>query len=115
MKELHSIPGNPTYHLTDFSASEVLDNHKSVRTSFVIQTDNKDLDLPYIYWVPKMHKHPYKNRFIAGSSKCSTKHLSILLTKLLTHIKQVSKSTARQPTQGEGSIRYGSSKIQKKY
>ena len=27
-------------------------------------------------------------RFIAGSSKCSTKPLSILLTKLLTHIKQ---------------------------
>ena len=28
------------------------------------------------------------NRFIAGSSKCSTNPLSILLTKLLTHIKQ---------------------------
>ena len=28
------------------------------------------------------------HRFIAGSSKCSTKPLSILLTKLLTHIKQ---------------------------
>ena len=35
-----------------------------------------------------MHKTPYKHRFIAGSSKCSTKPLSILLTKLLTHIKQ---------------------------
>ena len=35
-----------------------------------------------------MHKNPYKQRFIAGSSKCSTKPLSILLTKLLTHIEQ---------------------------
>ena len=35
-----------------------------------------------------MHKNSYKHRFIAGSSKCSTKPLSILLTKLLTHIKQ---------------------------
>ena len=35
-----------------------------------------------------MHKHPHKHRFIAGSSKCSTKPLSILLIKLLTHIKQ---------------------------
>ena len=35
-----------------------------------------------------MHKNPYKYIFIAGSSKCSTKPLSILLTKLLTHIKQ---------------------------
>ena len=31
-----------------------------------------------------MHKNPYKHLVIAGSSKCSTKPLSILLTKLLT-------------------------------
>ena len=85
---LHSLPGNPTYNLTDFSASEVLDNHKSVLTSFGIQTTDEELDLPYIYWIPKMHKNSYKHRFIAGSSRCSTKPLSILLTKLLTHIKQ---------------------------
>ena len=35
-----------------------------------------------------MHKNPYKHRFIAGSSKCLTKPLFILLPKLLTHIKQ---------------------------
>ena len=85
---LHLLPGNHTYNLTGFSASEVLDNHKSVLTSFGIQTTDEELDLPYIYWIPKMHKNPYKHRFIAGSSKCSTKPLSILLTKLLTHIKQ---------------------------
>ena len=85
---LHLLPGNPTYNLTDFSASEVLDNHKSVLTSFGIQTTDEELDLPFIYWIPKRHKNPYKHRFIAGSSKCSTKPLSILLTKLLTHIKQ---------------------------
>ena len=85
---LNSLPGNPTYNLMDLSASEVLDNHKSVLTSFGIETRDDELDLPYTYWIPKMHKNPYKHRFIAGSSKCSTKPLSILLTKLLTHIKQ---------------------------
>ena len=35
-----------------------------------------------------MHKDSYKHRFIDGSSKCSTKPISILLTKLVTHIKQ---------------------------
>ena len=35
-----------------------------------------------------MHKNHYKHRFIAGPSKCSTKPLSILLTKLLTHIRK---------------------------
>ena len=85
---LHSLPGNPTYNLTNFSASKVLDNHKSILTSFGIQTNNDELDLPDIYWIPKMPKNPYKHRLIAGSSKCSTKPLSILLTRLLTRIKQ---------------------------
>ena len=35
-----------------------------------------------------MLKNPNKHRLIAGSAKCSTKPLSILLTKLLTHIQQ---------------------------
>ena len=84
---LNSLPGNPTYDLTDFSASELLDNHKSVLTSFGIETSDDELDLPYINWIPKMHKNLHKHRFIAGSSKFSIKPLSILLTKLLTHIK----------------------------
>ena len=36
---LNSLPGIPTYNLMDFSASEVLDNHKSVLTSFGIETN----------------------------------------------------------------------------
>ena len=39
-------------------------------TSFGIQVNNEERDLPYIYWITKMHKNPYKHRFIAGSSKC---------------------------------------------
>ena len=74
---LNSFPGNPIYYLTDYSASEVLDNHKPVVTSFGIETSDDELDLPCIYWIPKMHKHPYKYRFSAGSAKCSTKPLSI--------------------------------------
>ena len=29
-------------------------------------------DVPKLYWIPKLHKNPYKQRFIAGSAKCST-------------------------------------------
>ena len=108
---LHSLPANPTYSLTDFSASEVLDNHKSVLTSFEIQSNNEELDLPYIYWIPKMHKNPYKHRFIAGSSKCSS--LYPFYSQNCLH--KVIRSTARQPTQEVGSIRCWSSRIQKNY
>ena len=39
------------------------------------------------HWTPKLHKSPVKHRFIAGSSKCTTKQLSRLLTKIFTVIK----------------------------
>jgi hypothetical protein len=37
----------------------------------------------------KLHKTPYKERYIAGSSTCSTKELSIHLTKILSAVKLV--------------------------
>ena len=79
--------GNPTYTPTALSKEEILQNHKSVLTSFNINTSQDNLDLPSLYWIPKLHKNPYKQRFIAGSSKCSTKPLSIHLTNILTAIK----------------------------
>ena len=42
---------------------------------------------PTLYWLPKLHKRPYKSRFIANSSACTTTELSILLTACLTAIK----------------------------
>ena len=37
--------------------------------------------------LPKLHKRPYKARFIANSSSCTTTELSKLLTSCLTAIK----------------------------
>ena len=50
-------------------------------------SQKEDCDLPSLYWIPKLHKSPYKQRFIAGSAKCSTKPLSVLLTSILTEVK----------------------------
>lgn len=41
-------------------------------------------DLPYLYRNPKLYKSPIK----AGSSKCSTQPLSLLLTQILTVVKE---------------------------
>ena len=40
--------------------------------------------LPTLYWLPKLHKRPYKARFIANSSSCTTTVLLKLLTSCLT-------------------------------
>ena len=56
-------------------------------TSVGLEMSEKDQNLPYLYWTTKLYKSPYKHRFIAGSSKCTTKDLSYLLTKVLSTIK----------------------------
>ena len=45
--------------------------------------------LPTTYWLPYLHKRPYKLKleFIANSSSCTTTELSKLLTSCLTAIK----------------------------
>ena len=40
-----------------------------------------------MYLLPKLHKRPYKARFVANSSSCITSELSKLLTSCLTLIK----------------------------
>ena len=45
-----------------------------------------------MYWLPKLHKRPYKARFIANSSSCTTTEFSKLLTFCLTAI--ISHATA---------------------
>ena len=41
-----------------------------------------------LYWLPKLHKRPYKARFIANSSSCTTTELSKLFTSCLTAVKK---------------------------
>ena len=79
---------NGTYTPTCLSRQEIFDNHRSVLNSFGIKTEQDDLSLPSLYWIPKLHKTPYKCRFIAGSAKCTTKGISKILTSLLTAIKE---------------------------
>ena len=49
---------------------------------------NEDQDkLPTMHWLPKLHKRPYKARFIANSNSCTTIEHSKLLTSCLAAIK----------------------------
>ena len=77
---------NTIYQATNFCKREILSNHKSVLSSHGISSSEKD-DIPLLYWITKLHKHPYKQRFIAGPSTCSTKPLSKLLRIILSKIK----------------------------
>jgi len=79
--------GNPTYTPTTHTKEEILDNHRSVLCFFGISTKDEELNLPSLYWVPKLHKCPFKLHYIAGSAKYSTKPISKLLTCILLAVK----------------------------
>ena len=60
-------------------------NHLALKFSVCVK-ERQDI-LPTMYWLPKLHKTPYKARFIANSSSCTTTELSKLLTSCLTAVK----------------------------
>ena len=49
-------------------------NHLALKFSVCVK-ERQDR-LPMMYWLPKVHKIPYKSRFIANSSSCTTAELS---------------------------------------
>ena len=79
--------GNPAYTPTTLTKEKILDNHRSVLCSFGISNKDEELDLPSLYWIPKLHKCPFKQLYIASSVKCSTKPRSKLLTCILSAVK----------------------------
>ena len=78
--------GKPTFTPTTLTKEEIMDNHRFVLCSFGISTKDEELDLPSLYRIPKLHKS-FKQRYIAGSVKCSTKPLSKILTCILLAVK----------------------------
>ena len=85
---MSTMSGNPTNNLTAMSKDEILQNHHSVMLTFGISLPEEDIYLPKLYWISKLHKNPYKQRYIAGLDKFSTKPLSQILTQILTAVKE---------------------------
>ena len=57
--------------------------------------ENQD-KVPKLYWLPKLHRKPYKARFIADSSSSTTTELSKLLTSCLTAVKKLLLRTLKR-------------------
>ena len=76
------VPSIDSYYKISKSHSDFV---KSV--GLKLSEEDQDQNLSFLYWIPKLHKTPFKYRFIANSSKCTTKQLSCLLSKVLTTIK----------------------------
>ena len=66
----------------------VNDHTYHLATGFIVSDKEGQNKLPTLYWLPKLHKIPYKARFMANSSSCATTELSKLLTSCLTAIRK---------------------------
>ena len=82
---------------------------------FVVFVDKDHSKLPAIYWLAKLHKRPYKSRFIVNSGSCTTTKLSILLTSCLTVIKNHVIKYCTTVYEMLGKIYFGLLKIQVKF
>ena len=79
------LNGTKAYGETSIDEKYVVYSHSNkIPNKFAVDVKDR---LPTMYWLPKLHKRPYKARFIANSSSCTTTELSKLLTSCLTAIK----------------------------
>ena len=67
---------NQTYVSTDKCKEEIIQDSQEFAKKLGLKVEGKDLDLPSMYWMPKMHKSPTGFRFIIASKHCSTKPIS---------------------------------------
>ena len=70
-----------------YSGVVVNSHSNNLPCKFAVNVKESQDKLPTMYWLPKLHNRPYKARFIANSSSCTTTELSKLLTSCLTAIK----------------------------
>ena len=85
----------------------------AAKFGFFVDEDHSKL--PTLYWLPKLHKRPYKSHFIANSSACTTTELSILLTFVSLQLKTMSLNIAQQFMKEMVKIYFGLLKIQVKF
>ena len=82
------LSGTKAYKETSEEEKSVVNGHcNHLALKFSVCVKERQDRLPTMYWLPKLHKTPYKARFIANSSSCTTNELSKLLTSCLTAVK----------------------------
>ena len=82
------LNGTKAYEETSIDEKSVVYSHSNeIPNKFAVDVKELQDGLPTMYWLPKLHKRPYKARFNANSSSCRTTEISKLLTSCLTAIK----------------------------
>ena len=74
---MQELNGTKAYKETSTHEKIVVNSHSNELPYKIVVTVKELQDkLPTMYWLPKFHKRPYKTRFNANSSSCTTTELS---------------------------------------
>ena len=77
LKEIGQIgDGNSTYEKSSKTVEDVVEDNVMYSERLGLEVEDREKDLPSMYWIPKMHKDPPGARFIMASKQCSTKKIS---------------------------------------
>ena len=81
------IKGNEVYTpILDMSAANIMNSHFDIVRKFNLKVSDEDEILPKLFAIPKLHKMPYKFRFIAGARHSSLKPVAVLLHRILGQV-----------------------------
>jgi hypothetical protein len=84
--------GNDTYKPCSEDESFFVNQiSETLQEKFNIVVEDNNLRLARIFWNPKLHKNPYKARFIAGARFCVTKQLNVQVNSCLKLLRQYFK------------------------
>ena len=74
---------NPTYELVDIEPLCIIKRHKKyLKLKLGLEHSEIPDSLPFIYWIPKMHKKPFsKPHYLAAAHKCSTKPIYHMMSR----------------------------------
>ena len=88
------------YKLQPSLNERVIDDGHGCHTAlhFGVKAKENQDKVRTLNWIPKLHTKPYKTRFIANSSSCTTTELSKLLTSCLTAVKNMLSSIVKKYT-----------------
>lgn len=95
------------YQAVAASQQEILQSHQRLLVTHSMWDSRAVFaKLPYLYFLNKFHKTPFAARFIAGSAMCSTKKLSVFVSKVLKFfLKKLKQKDDRLFRESGGNIR----------
>ena len=70
------LNGTKAYEEASIDEKSVVYSHSNeIPNKFAVDVKERKDRLPMMYWLPKLHKRPYKAMFIANYSSCTTTEL----------------------------------------